>query len=181
MAIHGWGRPAGFYSEENIGFVEEVDTIIEAKMEKIHPRGRGPLKLSAMGIEFHPYEFLTLRLIWDVGSAVLEKEYAAFISSPKRSMHTTAPKSFISSQCDTHHQKEASKKTSNSTDGKGWCRKTLCVRSIWDSTVYSSGSFIGCDVFIPPSTKCVIATHLLEETAFCGGAWRLAGWGTFLC
>lgn len=181
MAIHGWGHPAGFYSEESIGFVEEVDTIIEAEMEKIHPRGLGPLKLSATGIEFHPYVLLILRLICDVGSAALEKECAAFLSSPERSLNATAPKSFISSQCDTRHQKVASKKTSNSTDGKGWFRETFCLRSVCDSTVYSSGSFMGCDVFIPPSTKCVIATHLFEETAFCGDAWRLAGWGTFLC
>lgn len=69
MAIHGRGHPAGFCSEENIGFVEEVDTIIEAKMEKIHPRGRGPLKLSAPGIEFPPYMLLILRRICDVGSS----------------------------------------------------------------------------------------------------------------
>lgn len=181
MAIHGWGHPAGFYSEENVGFVEEVDTIIEAKMEKIHPRGLGPLKLSAPGIGFHPYMLLIPRLICDVGSAVLEREYAAFPSSPERSLSTTAPKSFMSSQCDTHHQKVASKKTSNSTGGKGWFRGTFCLRSVCDSIVYSSDSLMGRDVFIPPNTKCVIATHLCEETAFCGDAWRPAGWGTFLC
>lgn len=44
MAIHVWGPPeglhgAGFYSKENVGFVEEADPIPAANTEKPHPRG----------------------------------------------------------------------------------------------------------------------------------------------
>lgn len=42
QARQPWG-PAGFRSEENTGFMEEVEPIIEVNMKKIHTREFGPL------------------------------------------------------------------------------------------------------------------------------------------
>lgn len=76
MAIHAWGRPeglhvAGFYSKENVGFVDEADRITEANTEKSHPRGCVSLwtwllkpMVSAGGDGIHPHELNTHTSSW---------------------------------------------------------------------------------------------------------------------
>ena len=82
------------------------------------------LMVSFMDTKFHPYEFLTLRLVCVLGRGFWRKRRMLSISAPKRSINTTAPKSFISPLCDTHHQEVASEKASISrADSKGWVKK----------------------------------------------------------
>lgn len=131
----------------------------------------GTLPLS----EFHPYALLTLRLVRDVGSGVLKRGYIAFIHSPKKSMRSTVPRSFLRSLIHLIRKGHHTKLVFSALMAQAGLEKLFCLRKVmgFNSIFFWHFYWMGC--LYSAGHQVYYGHSLIWGNYFLRGAWWLTG------